>query len=151
PGDGERRPEHERQPVLHRHGGLVPMAGRQAHGVRPRDRRHGRRRRDLDRRPRRLRPAEVAGHDPASGAARGVGGAGVGTARRRRRTSQNPPSSAGPPPTAKTTVPTPTVPPRANPTASTASSSPARTTPSRSPVRSAPTTISESRGPAPKP
>ena len=45
--DGERRPEHERQPVLHRHRRRVPLARRKAHGLRPRDRRHGRRRRDL--------------------------------------------------------------------------------------------------------
>ena len=35
-GDGERRPEHERQPVLHRHRRGDAVAGRQAHGVRPR-------------------------------------------------------------------------------------------------------------------
>ena len=33
--DGERRPEHERQPVLHRHRGRVPVARRQAHRLRP--------------------------------------------------------------------------------------------------------------------
>src|SRR5581483_11754245 len=45
--DGECGAEHEREPVLHRHRGRVPLARRQAHGVRARHRRHGRRRRDL--------------------------------------------------------------------------------------------------------
>ena len=40
-------PEHERQPVLHRHSRRLPVAGRKAHGVRTRDEGHGRRRRDL--------------------------------------------------------------------------------------------------------
>ena len=47
--DGERGPEHERQPVLHRHHRGCSLAERQAHGLRPRHRRHGRRRRDLAR------------------------------------------------------------------------------------------------------
>ena len=35
PRDGERRPGHERLPVLHRHRRRVPLARRQAHRVRP--------------------------------------------------------------------------------------------------------------------
>ena len=55
-GDGERRPEHERQPVLHRHRGRVPLARREAHRVRPRGERDGRGRRHLGRRDGRIPP-----------------------------------------------------------------------------------------------
>ena len=61
--DGERRPEHERLAVLHRHRGRVPVARRQAHRLRPGHRGPGRRRPDLARRARRARPARDAGHD----------------------------------------------------------------------------------------
>ena len=44
-GDGQRRPEHERLAVLHRHHGGGAVAGRQAHGVRRGHERDGRRRR----------------------------------------------------------------------------------------------------------
>ena len=44
--DGERRPEHERLAVLHRHGGRVPVARRRSHRLRAHHRRHGRRRHD---------------------------------------------------------------------------------------------------------
>ena len=63
--DGELRAEHERLAVLHRHGRCVPVARRQAHRVRPRDRRDGRRRRDLGGRPRLARQAARGRHDRA--------------------------------------------------------------------------------------
>src|SRR5262249_29898062 len=145
--NGERRPEHERQPVLHRHRRCLSVARRQAHHLRAGVVRDGRRRRDLDGGDGLVRPPPRAGHDPASGA--GIGVAGAGTPTGDRRKSQNPPSSAGPIVTANTIVPTPTVPPRANPAASASSSIPARTIPSRTCVRAPTTTIRESRGPAP--
>ena len=42
-------PEHERQPVLHRHRRRLSLAGRKAHGVRPRHGRDGGGRQDLER------------------------------------------------------------------------------------------------------
>ena len=60
--DGERRAEHERLPVLHRHRGGGALARRQAHGVRQRHGRAGRRRPDLGGRARRARPPARAGH-----------------------------------------------------------------------------------------
>ena len=51
-----RGPEHQRQPVLHRHHRRRPLARRQAHRVRPRGLRHGGRRRDRGPRDRRRRP-----------------------------------------------------------------------------------------------
>ena len=63
------RAEHERLAVLHRHRRRMPVARREAHGLRPRDRRHGCRRRDLGRRPRRARQAARGRHDRARRAA----------------------------------------------------------------------------------
>ena len=61
-GDGERRPEHERLAVLHRHDRRGAVAGRQAHGLRRGHQRDGRRRHDRGpaRRDRRRPPARAA-------------------------------------------------------------------------------------------
>ena len=109
---------------------------------------HGRRRRDRGGRTRRVRPAARGRHDPASGAGSGVA---TGAARRsgERCSSQNPASSEGPMPTAKTTVPIPTVPPRANPAPRATELDPAPDEPEPKALRAPTTTISESRGPAP--
>src|SRR5205814_2819756 len=64
--------EHEWQPVLHRHRRRVPVARRQAHGLRPRDRRHGRRRRDLGARHRRAGPPERRRRHRARRASRSI-------------------------------------------------------------------------------
>ncbi len=53
PRDGQRRPQHERLAVLHRHDRGRALAGRQAHGLRPGDERDGRGRRDRGDRDRR--------------------------------------------------------------------------------------------------
>ncbi len=57
-GDGQRRTEHERQPVLHRARRPARQAAEELHDLRPGDRRHGRRRRH--RRTRRRVPAAAA-------------------------------------------------------------------------------------------
>src|SRR5262249_33947222 len=72
-----------------------------------------------------------------------------GTASGDRPSSQNDASIAGPTPNAKANVPTPTVPPSANPAIVTDVSNTVRTRPTLRPVRCDSTSIRESRGPAP--
>ena len=59
-GDGERRPEHQRLAVLHRHRPTRPVARRQAHRLRPGHGRDGRRRPDRGRRDRRAATSRSA-------------------------------------------------------------------------------------------
>ena len=65
-GDGERRAEHQRLAVLHRHHRGRAVAGRQAHGVRRGQRGHGRGRQDRHAAHRRARPAHAGGPDRAA-------------------------------------------------------------------------------------
>ena len=62
-GDGECRPEHERQPVLHLPPGPDRQAAQELHAVRPGDPRDGRRRQDRRGSARRQGPPERAGRD----------------------------------------------------------------------------------------
>ena len=72
-GDGQRRPEHQRLAVLHRHHRGGALARRQAHRVRPRDVRHGGRRRARGPADRRPRPPAGARHDRARWSSRADG------------------------------------------------------------------------------
>ena len=62
-GDGQRRPEHERQPVLHLRRRPVGPAAQELHDLRPGDEGHGRRRQDRQRAAEQPRPAGFARRD----------------------------------------------------------------------------------------